>query len=70
MSHRYLILGLLAERPMMGYDIKKRVIIARNAVTNVSYGTLYPTLHRLQSEDAVEMQEVHRMAGLPGRSTD
>jgi PadR family transcriptional regulator, regulatory protein AphA len=58
MSHRYLILGLLMERPMSGYDIKKRVKAALGAVTNASYGTLYPTLHKLLSENAVEMREV------------
>lgn len=58
MSHRYLILGLLAESPMSGYDIKKQVNSALAAATNASYGTLYPTLHKLLAEGAVEMQEV------------
>ena len=58
MSHRYLILGLLAQRAMSGYDIKKHVQTALGAVTNASYGTLYPTLHKLLAEGAVEMQEI------------
>ncbi|MBC8099672.1 MAG: PadR family transcriptional regulator [Armatimonadetes bacterium] len=58
MSHRYLILGLLAEQPMTGYDIKKRVEAALSAATNASYGTLYPTLHKLLRESAVQVQEV------------
>lgn len=58
MSHRYLILGLLSERPMTGYDIKKEVHGALAAVTSASYGTLYPTLHRLLTERAVEVNEV------------
>jgi PadR family transcriptional regulator, regulatory protein AphA len=58
MSHRYLILGLLAERPMTGYDIKKHVKSVLGAVTNASYGTLYPALHKLQQEGAVEVEEV------------
>ncbi len=58
MSHRYLILGLLAENPMSGYDIKKQVNSALGAAINASYGTLYPTLHKLLAEGAVEMQEV------------
>src|SRR5262249_49949781 len=58
MSHRYLILGLLMESPMSGYDIKKRVRLALGAATQASYGTLYPTLHKLLAEGAVEMQEV------------
>jgi DNA-binding PadR family transcriptional regulator len=58
MSHRYLILGLLMAQPLTGYDIKKHVQTALGTVTNASYGTLYPTLHRLLDEGAVEMQEV------------
>jgi PadR family transcriptional regulator, regulatory protein AphA len=62
MSHRYLILGLLAEQPMTGYDIKKRVEAALRAATNASYGTLYPTLHKLLKEGAVEVQEVPQVS--------
>jgi PadR family transcriptional regulator, regulatory protein AphA len=46
------------ERSMSGYDIKKHVQNALGAVTNASYGTLYPTLHKLLAEGSVEMQEV------------
>ncbi len=65
MSHRYLVLGLLAEKPMTGYEIKKRVGSALKSVTSASYGTLYPTLHRLLEEGAVQMEEypqAHRPA--------
>jgi len=58
MSHRYLVLGLLSERPMTGYDIKKYVNVMLSAVTNASYGTLYPTLHKLLKEDAVKVAEI------------
>ncbi len=57
MSHRYLVLGLLSETPMTGYDIKKRVGTALKSVTRASYGTLYPTLHRLLNEGAVKVEE-------------
>lgn len=60
MSHRYLILGLLTERAMSGYDIKKHVHLSLSAATNAGYGTLYPILHRLLAEGAVEMQEVEQ----------
>lgn len=62
MSHRYLILGLLAEQPMTGYDIKKRIESGLSAATNASYGTLYPTLHKLHKEQAVEVQEVFQVS--------
>jgi len=57
-----LILGLLAEQPMTGYDIKERVKAALSAVTNASYGTLCPTLHRLLLEGAVEVQEIPQVS--------
>ncbi len=66
MSHRYLVLGLLAEGPMTGYEIKKRIGTALQSVTNASYGTLYPTLHRLLQEQAVYMEE-HPQAHRPAR---
>jgi DNA-binding PadR family transcriptional regulator len=48
------------ESPMSGYDIKKQVNAVLSAATNASYGTLYPTLHKLLKEGAVEMQEVEQ----------
>jgi DNA-binding PadR family transcriptional regulator len=56
MSHRYLILGLLAEQPITGYDIRKHVQAMLRAVTNASYGTLYPTLHKLLAEGVVQIE--------------
>lgn len=58
MLHRYLILGLLMDGPMSGYDIRKQVSEALGLVVNASYGTLYPTLHTLLGEEAVHMQVI------------
>lgn len=66
MSHRYLILGLLADEPMTGYDIKKRVASVLSAATNASYGTLYPTLHKLLDDGSVEVQEIPQV-GRPSK---
>jgi DNA-binding PadR family transcriptional regulator len=57
MSHRYLILGLLATQPMTGYAIRRHVKDAPGGVITTSYGTLYPMLHKMQKEGAVEMEE-------------
>ena len=62
MSHQYLILGLLADEPMTGYDIKKRVVSALSMATSASYGTLYPTLHKLLKEGSVEVQEIPQVS--------
>jgi DNA-binding PadR family transcriptional regulator len=49
------ILGLLKERAMHGYQLKKRLADTLGSFWQVSYGSLYPALKRLQRETAVEM---------------
>jgi PadR family transcriptional regulator AphA len=66
MSHKYLILGLLAQNPMTGYDMRKHVQDVLNVVTNASYGSLYPTLHKLLEDGAVQMDEVEQV-GRPAK---
>jgi DNA-binding PadR family transcriptional regulator len=44
------ILGLLQESPMHGYELRKELIAKLGAFrAAISYGTLYPTLRRLQT---------------------
>jgi PadR family transcriptional regulator AphA len=47
MSLKFALLGLLAERPKYGYEIKREFEGALGNVWSVSYGQLYPTLRRL-----------------------
>jgi DNA-binding PadR family transcriptional regulator len=58
------ILGLLKERSMHGYQLSKRLTDSLGGLWRVSYGSLYPTLKRLEREGAVEQvfdsQEVGR----------
>jgi len=49
------VLGLLKERAMHGYQLKKRLADTLGSFWQVSYGSLYPALKRLQREGAVEM---------------
>ncbi len=49
------ILGLLKERSMHGYQLKKHLTDTLGSFWQVSYGSLYPTLRRLQRDGAVEM---------------
>ncbi|QFZ23872.1 PadR family transcriptional regulator [Saccharothrix syringae] len=44
----FAILGLLHEAPMHGYELRKRLIELLGAFRAFSYGTLYPTLRKLQ----------------------
>jgi len=49
------ILGLLKERSMHGYQLKKRLSETLGPFWQVSYGSLYPALKRMQRQGAVEM---------------
>src|SRR5438093_116676 len=49
------ILGLLKERAMHGYQLKKRISDTLGSFWQVSYGSLYPALKRLLRDEAVEM---------------
>ncbi len=48
------ILGLLKEKPMHGYELKKRLSFMLGHFWTVSYGTLYPALKRLEKQGAIE----------------
>jgi len=46
----FAILGLLHEGPMHGYELRKQLSTKLGAIrAAISYGTLYPTLRRLQA---------------------
>ena len=49
------VLGLLKERSMHGYQLKKHLADTLGGFWQVSYGSLYPALKRLQRDGAVEM---------------
>jgi len=48
------ILGLLKEKPMHGYELKKRLSYMLGHFWVVSYGSLYPALKRLEKSGAIE----------------
>jgi PadR family transcriptional regulator, regulatory protein AphA len=62
----FAILGLLAEEPRSGYDIKKEVEERLSHFWSESFGHIYPMLHRLHERGLVEM-EVERQEGKPDR---
>jgi len=41
------VLGLLAEMPMHGYEVRKRLTARLGSLRTFSYGSVYPTLRRL-----------------------
>lgn len=54
---KYPILGLLAEHPMSGYDIKKLIDVRFSFFWNESYGQIYPELKRLTESGEIELIE-------------
>jgi DNA-binding PadR family transcriptional regulator len=60
------ILGLLKERPMHGYDLRKRLRDELGPFSNLSFGSLYPALRRLERGGAVET--VADGGGRPGEA--
>lgn len=50
----FAILGLLHEGPMHGYELRKQLTTKLGAIrAAISYGTLYPTLRRLQAASLI-----------------
>ncbi|MGC9521314.1 MAG: PadR family transcriptional regulator [Anaerolineae bacterium] len=66
MSTRHVILGLLAQQPMSGYDIKTLFKGLSWMIDTPSYGSLYPTLHALLDEGLVSV-DVEPGDGKPSR---
>jgi DNA-binding PadR family transcriptional regulator len=57
------ILGLLEGQAMHGYEIRKRLRDELGQLSNVSFGSLYPALSRLERTGAVEVVEDDGRAG-------
>ncbi|MGA2521297.1 MAG: PadR family transcriptional regulator [Acidimicrobiales bacterium] len=51
------ILGLLEDQAMHGYEIRKRLRDELGQMSNVSFGSLYPALSRLERSGAVQATE-------------
>jgi DNA-binding PadR family transcriptional regulator len=62
------ILGLLHEQELHGYEIRRRLRDELGLFANISFGSLYPALSRLEAARAVAVAEsgpAHRPAPLP-----
>lgn len=63
----FAILGLLAEQPRTGYDIKKEAEGRLRHFWSESFGHLYPMLRRLKSRRLVSVRTVAGSRGRPDR---
>jgi DNA-binding PadR family transcriptional regulator len=52
------LLGVLEEGPQHGYELRKRLRNQLGHLANVSFGSIYPALSRLEKSGAVEAVEV------------
>ncbi|EGD54505.1 PadR family transcriptional regulator [Gordonia neofelifaecis] len=57
------ILGLLLESPMHGYELRKRLTGLLGAFRAFSYGSLYPTLRRMQTDGLIAEDEPDTFTG-------
>jgi len=51
------VLGLLEEHELHGYELRRRLRDQLGVLANVSFGSIYPALSRLESSGAVETVE-------------
>ncbi len=63
------ILGLLLEQEMHGYEIRRRLRDELGLFANISFGSLYPALSRLERAGAVTVAGVGAAATAPIPST-
>ncbi|HEY0637676.1 MAG TPA: PadR family transcriptional regulator [Pseudonocardiaceae bacterium] len=63
----FAVLGLLLEAPMHGYELRKRLTGLLGAFRAFSYGSLYPTLRRMQREGLIAEEDGEAVKGAWGR---
>lgn len=68
MSVRLVILGLLRERPLYGYEIKQIIEEHMSDWTSIAFGSIYFALDKLAEENFVEKVEVEQKGRRPSRS--
>ena len=54
----YVLLGLLSHESMTGYEMKKRLDTTLRFFWGGSYGSIYPTLNRLETEGKVTKEDI------------
>jgi len=68
MSTRLVILGLLRERPLYGYELKQIVEEHMGDWTNIAFGSIYYALDKLAEEGFIEQVAVEQEGRRPSRS--
>jgi len=63
------VLGLLADGPLHGYEIRKRLTSILGTFRALSFGSLYPCLHRLSGDGLIEPVDTLLRDDIAGVST-
>lgn len=68
MSVRLVILGLLRQRPLYGYEIKQIIEEHMGDWTSIAFGSIYFALDKLTEEGFIERAGVEQAGNRPSRS--
>jgi DNA-binding PadR family transcriptional regulator len=68
MTTRLVILGLLRERPLYGYELKHIIEEHMGDWTNIAFGSIYFALGKLAEEGCIEQVAIEREGRRPSRS--
>jgi DNA-binding PadR family transcriptional regulator len=68
MSTRLVILGLLRERPLYGYELKQIIEEHMGDWTNIAFGSIYFALGKLAEEGFIEQVAIEQEGRRPSRS--
>ena len=68
MSTRLVILGLLRDRPLYGYELKQIIEEHMGDWTNIAFGSIYYALGKLDEEGLIEQVAVEQEGRRPSRS--
>ena len=68
MTVRLVILGLLRERPLYGYEIKQLIEEYMADWTSIAFGSIYFALDKLAEEGLIEKAAVQQEGSRPSRS--
>jgi DNA-binding PadR family transcriptional regulator len=68
MSTRLVILGLLRDQPLHGYEIKQIIEEHMGDWTSIAFGSIYFALGKLSEEGLIEMAVTEKKGNRPSRS--
>ena len=68
MSVRLVILGLLRDQPMHGYELKQIIEEHMGDWTSIAFGSIYFALGKLSEEGLIEMAATEKEGNRPSRS--